>query len=77
MTLKYANTQAFSGSQDNHMASKLYKLPSYKHAGLLKILEPCITYQTPTNLRTGVVLQRESNIKSPLTSALVENFFFH
>ena len=41
---------------------KLYKFSNYKHAGLLKTLEPCTTYQTPTNLRTGVVLQRESNI---------------
>ena len=24
--------------------------------------EPCTTYQPPTNIRTGVVLQRESNI---------------
>ena len=40
MTLKYANTQAFSGSQDNYMASKLYKFSSYKHAGLLKTWNP-------------------------------------
>ena len=25
--------------------------------------EPCTTYQTPTNLMAGVMLQRESNIK--------------
>ena len=40
MTLKYANTQAFSGSQDNYMASKLYKFSSYKHAGLFKTWNP-------------------------------------
>ena len=40
LTLKYANTQAFSGSQDNYMASKLYKFSSYKHAGLLKTWNP-------------------------------------
>ena len=39
-TLKYANTQAFSGSQDNYMASRLYKFSSYKHAGLLKTWNP-------------------------------------
>ena len=62
MTLKYANTQAFSGSQDNYMASKLYKFSSYKHAGLLKTWNPVQPTKPPTNLRTGVVLQRESNI---------------
>ena len=67
MTLKYANTQAFSGSQDNYMASKLYKFSSYKHAGLN--LEPCTTYQIPTNLMTGVMLPRESNIKAELSGA--------
>ena len=40
MTLKYANTQEFSGSQDSYMASKLYKFSSYKHAGLFKTWNP-------------------------------------
>ena len=40
MTLKYANTQAFSDSQDNYMAFKLYIFSSYKHAGLLKTGNP-------------------------------------
>ena len=40
MILKYANTQAFSGSQDNYMASKFYKFSNYKHGGLLKTWNP-------------------------------------
>ena len=59
MTLKYANTQAFFVSQDNYMVSKWYKFSSYKYTGLHP--EPCTTYQTPTNLMTNVMLQRESN----------------
>ena len=47
--------------------AKLYKFSSYKHAGLFKNPEPYATYQTPTNLRTGVGLQRESNINHWVT----------
>ena len=58
MTLKYANTQAFSGSRDNYMVSKWYKAIKQDS------LKPGTLYNlpNPTNLRTGVVLQRESNI---------------
>ena len=40
MTLKYANTQAFSGSQDNYMASKLYKFQATSMQDSLKTWNP-------------------------------------
>ena len=63
MTLKYANTQAFSASQDNDMVSKQYKFLSYKYACLLKNLEPCATHQTPTNLMTGGVIATRNKVR--------------
>ena len=67
MTLKYANTQAFIVSQDNYLVSKWYKFSSYKHAGLFNIQNPVQPAKLP-NLMTGVLLQRESNIKCHLTT---------
>ena len=44
MTLKYANTQAFSGSQDNYMASKLYK---FQATSMQDSLKPGTLYNLP------------------------------